>query len=272
VAGSVDLVQLRLSAFHPKEVVAEETQRLVAYAHIESARSEVARHALETLELRAEEVRAASETARQSVSREAEVQVVPQAEGLSFSPSQQFLSLWEDWQAAEFRFRAAADRIGGACNGSVMFLVEGVLIAEVPVSVFVRAAEADAVFGDEMAQVAASPYRRIFPSHSHRDLEIVAACERYAEMCGDQYLRDVRQLRTGEEWSPRLLELIDEADVFQLFWSPNAAQSQYVEEEWRHALGKQAPSFVRPIYWQEPLIDPPIELGHIHFAFVELGR
>ncbi len=268
--GSVDMVDLRLSAFHPREVVAEKVQRLVAYAHIESAKPEVTRHALEALELSAEEVRAVSETARRAVSREAEVLVVPQAEGLTFSPSQQFLSLWEDWQAAEFRFRAAADRTGGACSGSVMFLVEGMLIAEVPISVFVRAAGADATFGEEMAQVAASPYRRIFPSHSHQDIEIITACERYTAMCGDEYLRDVRALRSGEEWSPRLLELIDEADVFQLFWSPNAAQSPYVEEEWRHALTQQAGSFIRPIYWQQPLSDPPIELGHIHFAFIEL--
>ncbi|MGC9317649.1 MAG: TIR domain-containing protein [Armatimonadota bacterium] len=268
---SLDLVDLRLSAFHPKEVLAEETHRLVAYAHVERAKTEVARHALETLELRAEEIRASSERARQSVSRAVEVQVVPQAEGLTFSPSQQFLSLWEDWQAAEFLFRPAADQAGGACNGRVMFLVEGVLIADVPVSVLVSAADADAVFGEAIAEVAASPYRRIFPSHSHEDLEIVEACERYAAMCGDEYLRDVRALRSGEEWSPRLLELIDAADVFQLFWSPNAAQSPYVEQEWQHALTRDAGSFIRPIYWRQPMADPPAELAHVHFAFVELG-
>lgn len=270
-SATLDLLDLRLSAFHPKEVVVEEVQRLVAYAHLESAKTEVIRHALETLELKPEEVRAATDTASMPVSRQAEIQVVPQAQGLQFRPSQQFLSLWEDWDSAEFHFRAAADGAGSACNGSVMFLVEGLLIAEVAISVFVRAADAAELFGEDLAEVSASPYRTIFPSHSHRDVEVVTCCERYAAMCGDQYLRDITTLRSGEQWSPRLLELIDQADVFQLFWSDNAAASEYVEQEWRHALGQpRGAAFVRPVYWRQPMVDPPAELGHIHFAFVEL--
>jgi len=144
------------------------------------------------------------------------------------------------------------------------------LVADVRVCIFVRDPQTEAVLPETPACAQATPYRRIFPSHSHQDVEIVTACERYAAMCGDQYLRDVRTLRAGEEWSPRLLELVDEAEVFQLFWSTNAAGSRYVEEEWRHALGRQLPHFIRPIYWQQPLAAPPVELGHIHFAYVQL--
>jgi hypothetical protein len=55
-----------------------------------------------------------------------------------------------------------------------------------------------------------------------------------------------------------------------LFWSHNAARSVYVELEWRHALslGREATNFIRPVYWEEPIPRPPIDLESFHFAFV----
>ncbi|HUS80577.1 MAG TPA: TIR domain-containing protein [Armatimonadota bacterium] len=263
--------ELRVSAYHPREVVAGAVNQLAAYAHLAHTDAEVMAHALKTLDLPPEDLRGVSAPAAVPVSRDAELIVLPQVEGLSFSPRQQALSLWEDWQAALFRFRASPDRTGTACNGSVGFYVGGLLIADVLVSIFVRDPQAEVLLPERPVRAEATPYRRVFPSHSHQDLEIVRACERYAAMSGDEYLRDVRALRSGEEWSPRLLELINEADVFQLFWSPNAAQSPYVEKEWQHALGQRRPHFVRPFYWRKPMPDPPAELAHIHFAYVELA-
>jgi hypothetical protein len=63
----------------------------------------------------------------------------------------------------------------------------------------------------------------------------------------------VLTLRAGERWQPRLLELIQEADVFQLFWSSNSMRSQYCQQEWEHALALRRPAFVRPLYWEDPL-------------------
>jgi hypothetical protein len=51
-----------------------------------------------------------------------------------------------------------------------------------------------------------------------------------------------------EKQHDRLLELIQEADVFQLFWSSNSMRSQYCQQEWEHALALRRPAFVRPLY------------------------
>lgn len=65
--------------------------------------------------------------------------------------------------------------------------------------------------------------------------------------------------------------MIDEADVFQLFWSSNSMRSAFVRQEWEHALALRRPSFVRPVYWEEPLPEdpeeglPPDELRRLHF-------
>jgi hypothetical protein len=59
--------------------------------------------------------------------------------------------------------------------------------------------------------------------------------------------------------------MIDEADVFQLFWSSASSQSEFVEQEWRYALTQRKPNFVRPGYWEDPFPQPPVELSQLHF-------
>jgi hypothetical protein len=72
------------------------------------------------------------------------------------------------------------------------------------------------------------------------------------------------------------MELIREADVFQLFWSTNSMRSPFVRQEWEFAVELQHRSekdayFVRPTYWQEPLPAdsasdlPPASLRQLHF-------
>jgi hypothetical protein len=81
----------------------------------------------------------------------------------------------------------------------------------------------------------------------------------------------VLTLRSGERWQTRLPELIEQADVFQLFWSNNSMRSPYCREEWEHALALGRPLFVRPVYWEDPMPQdptlglPPVALRELHF-------
>ncbi len=83
------------------------------------------------------------------------------------------------------------------------------------------------------------------------------------------YLRDVHTLKSGQDWDDQLLTLIENADIFQLFWSGTAADSPYVRKEWEHALGlgRDETAFIRPVYWETPMPGVPDELDHIHFAY-----
>lgn len=119
------------------------------------------------------------------------------------------------------------------------------------------------------------PYRKIFASYSHRDTVIVEQFERYAAALGDRCLRDTVELRAGELWNDRLMEMIREADVFQLFWSSNSMHSDYVQQEYECAMSLGRQNFVRPLYWEDPLPRsppelPPIALENLHFQ--RLGR
>jgi hypothetical protein len=118
----------------------------------------------------------------------------------------------------------------------------------------------------------------VFASYSHKDLAIVKQAGVYGTALRDVYLRDRTTLRSGEDWNENLLNLIDEADVFQLFWSRNSMVSDYVRREWEHALrvARGRDSFVRPTYWEDPMPTsvnpkfPPDDLKKLHFhAFRE---
>ena len=116
---------------------------------------------------------------------------------------------------------------------------------------------------------ATSPvYQAIFCSYSHQDTQIVERVERAYKALGLDFLRDVMMLKSGQDWNAELLNMIDRADIFQLFWSNTAAASKYVREEWEHALNLRRPlGFIRPVYWQQPMPPPPPELAAIHFAY-----
>jgi formylglycine-generating enzyme required for sulfatase activity len=65
--------------------------------------------------------------------------------------------------------------------------------------------------------------------------------------------------------------MIHQADVFQLFWSRNSMNSDYVHQEYSYALSLHRDGFVRPVYWEDPMPEskekklPPPELQEIHF-------
>jgi serine/threonine protein kinase len=72
--------------------------------------------------------------------------------------------------------------------------------------------------------------------------------------------------------------IFGEADVFQLFWSRYSMRSLHCRQEWEHALALGRPSFVRPLYWEDPLPEdsgqglPPAALRALHFVHVPVQR
>ena len=85
------------------------------------------------------------------------------------------------------------------------------------------------------------------------------------------HFQDLVELEPGDRWWPRLQSAIDECDLFLLFWSSNAKQSEWVRKEVLHALARQAgdqlsPPEIRPVILEGPPLVPPWdELAHLHF-------
>ncbi len=201
-----------------------------------------------------------------------EITIIPEIRGCAFDPPSAKI-IWKGaWQRARFQVQARIARSQPAF-GYVNFRLGITQIAEVSVYFHVLENHREIVSSPSTQHLnhTGSIFRKIFASYSRKDSEIVDHLERVYTALGDEYLRDIESLRSGEEWEPALLDMIDSADIFQLYWSENARQSQHVTKEWRYALARKIPRFVRPFYWQKPMTAPPQELGKYHFAHLDLS-
>ena len=206
------------------------------------------------------------------IPHEALLRIIPSAEGLRFNPPEYSFMWLKDVHRALFEVSAAASMEGRIARGSIDVMMGVIPVASITVAIPV---EARASRREPAVRDVVQPFRRIFASYSQKDTAIVRQFENYALAMGDRYMRDVVDLRAGEIWRDRLIELIDAADVFQLFWSTNSMTSPFVRREWEHALLVDKPYFVRPLYWESPFPEceglPPPELRARHFANVSIA-
>lgn len=274
------------TVYKPKVVAPLEWYPLLAFAHLEdlpedarrpgepSLREQVEAQAAAALGSRLQDYAGASEDASQAVPHEAEITFVPVLPGFRVNPPQATFLFLEPIQKEEFRLQAPPDLDGRTVRGRLSVYYGHILLAEM--SLRVRVDSRSRVLSPaevETEREAIRPYRDVFASYSHKDTPIVLEFERYLRALGDRYLIDRDTLRAGQIWDDRLQGMIREADVFQLFWSRNAMQSPFVEKEWRYALALRRESFVRPVYWEDPLPSlpekglPPEELSRHQFHF-----
>jgi len=217
-------------------------------------------------------VRKAEEDARSGVFRGARLRITVDLPGIRCDPASAEFDWWEPVHHVVFRLLAATEMVGSVVRGAVRIWCGPLILGEVSVAISITAS-APAAQPPAVAE-SAPRYRKIFSSYSRHDRAIVDRVEAVVHAFGDEYLRDVIALRSGEEWRERLLELIEEADVFQLFWSSNSMRSPHCQKEWEHALALGRPSFVRPFYWEDPRPEdpanglPPVALDALEFAKV----
>ena len=280
------LDEIQFTVYRPKAILPGVWYQLLAFAHLADRRPGALEGEPDPIELvRAQagqilgpevgKYRDTSVDARRPVPRKGEITLLPVVRGIEFNPERRIFRWLEDVHREEFRLRAAAAADGTTARGQLMVYLGVILLAEIDLTIRVDSADRKSTVPVPLHADTRRPYRKIFASYSHRDAEIVRQYEALVQSCGDRYLRDVRDLRAGEEWNPRLLELIAEADIFQLFWSTNSMRSRFVRIEWEHALELGRPNFIRPTYWEVPLPEspadglPPETLRQLHFHWVD---
>jgi hypothetical protein len=264
------LEHVAFTSHYPREVSTQIWERLLVFIALDTpaAAAQVEAMAAERLR-RPEDYRAAAApSSSSSLRRGTRLTIVPGIPGFRADPASLTGEWTDDAQCYEFRIRTEEARPGLAVNGSIQVLEGPILRGEIPLAVFVRADRQPTLAADRTAITYAAAYRKTFPSYSRRDEPLVRAFETVVEATGDRFLRDVRTLRAGEQWAATLLMYIDQADVFQLFWSSQAAASHQVEREWRYALEhlNGRPNFIRPVYWTRQPYPVPPELIHLNFA------
>jgi hypothetical protein len=119
---------------------------------------------------------------------------------------------------------------------------------------------------------AACRYRKAFVSYASQDrAEVLKRVQMLARL-KISYFQDVMDLEPGVRWEQALYRYIDDCDLFLLFWSAAARDSQWVLKELRYALSRKgsddlAPPEILPIPIEgPPTVLPPAELSHLHFG------
>jgi hypothetical protein len=263
---------LRFTAFYPKEVAVEAWNTLLVYTHIASALSAVRTDAARYQPEIGERPREAASAAARPVVRGTTLTVVPQAQGVTFNPPHGSFQWLEDWQRTSFRFLATSDLNGFALTGEISIYAGPLLLSTIKMPLLCQdTSPAPSQAPD--AEATAPAYQQVFASYSHQDTPVVLACRNAYQALGLKVLIDLESLRSGQDFSRALMRLIERSDIFQLFWSPRAAASAYVHREWEYALALgKSEGFIRPVYWELPLVPPPAPLANLHFKFIPLPQ
>jgi len=114
-------------------------------------------------------------------------------------------------------------------------------------------------------------YQLAFVSYAKEDRRKVMRRVPMLRAVGIQYFLDAVRLSPGDRWEREIYRHIDECDLFLLFWSRAASQSEWVLKETRYALQRKsgddlAPPEIRPVIIEGPPVPPPPpDLAHLHF-------
>jgi hypothetical protein len=276
------IAEARFTAFLPRYAVVERWHSLLVYAHTPALSDQIRADAKRFAPELGDSPRQVAAAQAAALARGTRLTFTPSAQGVLFNPESITIAWWEDVHRLEFRFRAAAAMRNLAANLTITVSADPLVIAELRCGILFEAAEqAYASNPFENEPITTAPYRaeEIFVSYSHRDSDVVEACRNAYRALGYKVLMDIDELRSGERWNERLKDFIERATIFQLFWSENSARSAFCRQEWQHALAvarQRSPAdgsgYIRPVYWQKPLVTPPKELEHLHFAYVPLPR
>jgi hypothetical protein len=114
-------------------------------------------------------------------------------------------------------------------------------------------------------------FKLAFISYASTDRAEVLARVQGLTAAGVEYFQDLLTLQPGERYEDEIYRKIDECDLFLLFWSPAAKNSEWVRREAQRALSRRAGHTlnlpeIRPVVLGPPPPEAPWpELGHLHF-------
>ena len=117
----------------------------------------------------------------------------------------------------------------------------------------------------------ARAYRYAFVSYSSKDRDEVLRRVQLLPIVGIDYFQDVMSLEPGDRWAQRIELGLDRCDLFLLFWSSDAKQSEWVRREVRYALTRKGGNDlrrpeIRPVVIEgPPIVEPWEEIADLHF-------
>lgn len=152
----------------------------------------------------------------------------------------------------------------GTKIGKISLLVEGIEISTIHFSLEIT---------NSLTEVRSLPvnirlHQNAFASYSKKDIKKVLARIQAMEIVAPwlKVYIDFDGIRAGQYWKDELKKSITDMDVFYLFWSENAAKSEWVKREWQCALNSKGLDYIQPVPLVNPdKVPPPSELSPKQF-------
>jgi hypothetical protein len=129
---------------------------------------------------------------------------------------------------------------------------------------------------ENLAETQAKKYKYAFISYASEDRKEVLKRTQVLSRVGLNFFQDLLSLEPGDRWAKKLYKEIDKSDVFFLFWSGAAKESEWVTKEWEYALelkqdtDEKPPEIIPVIIEGPPPAEPPGKLEHLHFNDLNL--
>jgi hypothetical protein len=177
------------------------------------------------------------------------------------NPVQEFV--WQGSQALlDFDVQVADDAPEGTTLLKFDVAIDGVVVAPIRIDLGLGKSARQGAVNTVSVEAARTAFASYASADRARVLDRVAAVRISAGL--DVFL-DCLSLHPGEEWKPRLADQIRSRDLFLLFWSAAAAESEWVTWEWRTALTDKRKDVLQ-VHPLESGIMPPEPLKDLHFG------
>jgi len=261
IGAKIDHIHFSVTA--PDSLAAGESVEVHFWAHLARQRHAVIQRAARAMAISTEKVLMKSEGPF-AVARGATITVDLSVSGLD-SPQSSKTVMWTgEIGSAIFVVSVPRDVVPGGHPGCIRIRVDGVEVARLDFVLLIRNASR------KMKTVKATikRHKRAFASYASEDRDQVLARVQGIQKAAprlDVFL-DVVKLRSGQYWEEELWKAIPASDIFYLFWSHNAAVSEWVGKEWRCAYKAKGLDFIDPVPLEGPdKAPPPPELAAKHF-------
>lgn len=173
-------------------------------------------------------------------------------------------------ESVQFEVGVPAEMKRETVIGTVTASEDGVPLGHVKFKISVAGAAAASPESVPTGE-AAHRYRKAFISYATQDrAEVLKRVQMLARL-KIKFFQDLLDLEPGARWEQQLYRHIDESDLFLLFWSSAARQSEWVMNEVKYALSRKRdddtlpPEIIPVIIEGPPPVAPPPELAHLHF-------
>lgn len=185
------------------------------------------------------------------------------------NPEQEFV--WEGSRTViDFDVQVDANAPPGPTVLKFDAFIDGFVVATLRVDLEIRAGAKRGPLRMAKAEAARSAFASYSSTDRQRVLDRLASLRISAGL--DPFV-DCLSLHPGEEWKLRLAQEIRACELFLLFWSQSAAQSEWVSWEWHTALAEKAEDAIQ-LHPLEIGVKTPKELAHRQYddAFMALRK